>query len=63
MSYEIVYSKQFIKTNKYVLEQCNKYYDGYKYCIGNDIDGGKCFEIRAKAIHNIMQHYDLYKLI
>lgn len=47
---------EYIEKNtkdKTLLEYVDNYYNGYNYCIDNDIDGGKCFEMREKAINDI----------
>jgi len=33
-----------------------EYYRGYDYCEDNDVDGGRCFEVRAKAIGDIIEY-------
>ena len=39
-----------------VIRECmEKYWEAYTYAENNDIDGGKCFEIRQWAINEILK--------
>lgn len=35
-------------------QEVNNYYEAYNYAIDGDIDGGKCYQMREKAIQNII---------
>lgn len=49
-------------TDERLLALSKEYYSGYFYCKDGDIDGGKCFEIRAKAIQDIIAYLETDKL-
>ncbi len=39
-----------------IKSMADDYYRGYKFCENDDVDSGRCFEIRSKAIGDIAEY-------
>ena len=45
-------------TDAHLKDLVRQYYSGYDFCVDDDVDGGECFEIRSKAIQEIIEYLE-----